>query len=202
MLLNSWLKKLTARFGRAPVRPCRRNACRLTLEPLESRLAPAVHIWTGAPNGLWSLSSNWSGGAPTVAETGIQLVFPASTSVDNIAGLIVDRISCTAGSSVVLSTPLALNGSAAGDHVVTGSNVAVVFSGAAITLAGTQVQFNTGLNGSVTIQNSLTGPTGFRMVGAGLLQLQGTANYQGVTQINSGTTNSRILPRIQRNGIT
>src|SRR5687768_7653469 len=97
MLLNSWLKNLTARFGRAPARPIRRsNAYRLTLDPLESRLAPAVHTRDGgAASDKWSEAANWdAAGIPTSGEADgtIVLFGTGSPSFQNIPGLVVDEI--------------------------------------------------------------------------------------------------------------
>src|SRR5262249_35849413 len=48
---------------------------------LEDRLAPAIHIWSGADvanNPAWSNPGNWSvGGAPSANETDVQILFPA-----------------------------------------------------------------------------------------------------------------------------
>src|SRR5436190_10339753 len=75
-----WLGRST------PVRkrnPHRKTAKRLQVEQLESRLAPATFIWSGAGgNSNWSSGANWQGGlAPSgSAATLDNLVFPAGAS--------------------------------------------------------------------------------------------------------------------------
>ena len=48
------------------------------IEILESRIAPAVHTWTGlSGDNLWSNANNWSGGSPAADASGdVDLVFP------------------------------------------------------------------------------------------------------------------------------
>src|SRR5262245_1579812 len=75
----------------------KRPRYRLAVEELETRLAPAQFIWTGAAgNTAWSNAGNWLGGiAPSAASTLADLVFDsrgsgALTSNNNIAGMVVN----------------------------------------------------------------------------------------------------------------
>ena len=71
-------------------------------EPLETRIAPAVHTWTGAgANNLWSNDDNWTGGSPASDGSGnIDLVFPTNAArlvvQNDIAALAVDSITFNA----------------------------------------------------------------------------------------------------------
>jgi len=72
------------------------------LEILESRIAPAVHTWTGAgTDNLWSNAANWTGGSPAADGSGdVDLVFPTNTAQlvvqNDIASLVVDSITFSA----------------------------------------------------------------------------------------------------------
>src|SRR5262245_6597926 len=80
MSLSSHLRQRTSscrsRKGR------RSSTYRPRLELLESRLAPAVHTWTGGggANNHWSDADNWSGGVPTAGESNVSLIFSAGLS--------------------------------------------------------------------------------------------------------------------------
>src|SRR4051812_32065776 len=63
------------------------RACRLGLETLEMRLAPAVSIWDGSASNLWSNDDNWS--TPPVADN--DLVFPAGALKINVNDLPAGR---------------------------------------------------------------------------------------------------------------
>src|SRR6185369_8016774 len=86
------------------------------IEPLESRIAPATHIWIGpASGGLWNNAANWNGGVPATGEGGGTIVqFDGNiSSTDNIAGLIVNEIHFTAGGNTILGAggvTLGING--------------------------------------------------------------------------------------------
>src|SRR5438128_2728753 len=64
-MASSWLRSLTrwiptSRGGR-PSRRAGRHRARPCLEPLEARLAPATHTWTGkGPDNLRSDPANWN----------------------------------------------------------------------------------------------------------------------------------------------
>jgi autotransporter-associated beta strand protein len=68
------------------------------LEILESRIAPAVHTWTGAgTDALWSNTANWTGGSPAADGSGdVDLVFPTNATQlvvqNDIVSLVVDSI--------------------------------------------------------------------------------------------------------------
>src|SRR4051812_4899042 len=81
----------------------REHRTTLRVEHLESRLAPAVHTWTGA-SGFdlsWSNPANWNGGVPTSGEQGGTVIaFPpvaaaVKPTVDDIPLLAVDQLMVT-----------------------------------------------------------------------------------------------------------
>src|SRR5262249_54383441 len=57
-----------------------RTGFRPHLEPLEDRLAPATHVWSGAFSSLWSDDRNWSSGGSPYGDGGdaVVLLFPSS----------------------------------------------------------------------------------------------------------------------------
>jgi autotransporter-associated beta strand protein len=77
--------------------------CRPRFEVLESRLAPATHIWTGASDhSSWSDPGNWSGGAPSAGESNVALIFPqirpsggGDFTINDITGLTIVSIQFT-----------------------------------------------------------------------------------------------------------
>jgi autotransporter-associated beta strand protein len=92
--------------------PGNKALLRLQVELLETRLSPAVHVWTGAgPDNLWSDYHNWSGGVPGSSGTAgmpeqhIQLVFPngahQETNTDDIPGLAVDTMEFQGGGYII-----------------------------------------------------------------------------------------------------
>src|SRR5438128_12048667 len=69
---SRWLRSLV----HAQTKPIRNRTSALRLEELETRLAPATDIWSGAGGSInWSTAANWSAGVP---KTGDDLVFKAS----------------------------------------------------------------------------------------------------------------------------
>src|SRR5262245_12896576 len=49
-------------------------------EPLEDRLAPALHIWSGAVSSLWSDARNWSQGGSPYGDPDALLGFPPNAT--------------------------------------------------------------------------------------------------------------------------
>ena len=59
-------------------------------ERLEERAVPAVYTWTGAQDGNWSNSANWSGSTvPSAVDTSATLVF-GPTSGNNVTSMVDD----------------------------------------------------------------------------------------------------------------
>jgi hypothetical protein len=110
------------RSPRSTFRPAR-QFCRLRLENLESRLAPAVDIWTGGNNAIdlnWSDSKNWSlnavpGASDTAEFTSGNLVKDANSVVDtnfSIGALLIDG---SWGSTLSVNAALTLSGTSEWD---------------------------------------------------------------------------------------
>lgn len=75
----------------------RRARLGLRFDQLEARALMATHTWTGAAGSLWSDPANWDGGAPTVGDPALILVFPDGAanraSTNDLAGLTVSQMS-------------------------------------------------------------------------------------------------------------
>src|SRR6516164_8683333 len=95
MALKNALRRMFSQLSKAQRRG-NRSAARLprsrplTLEPLETRLTPATHVWSGAASTLWSNPANWSVGGSPDGDASADLVYPASgatrfTSKDDLA---------------------------------------------------------------------------------------------------------------------
>jgi len=125
------------------------------VEILESRIAPAVHEWTGlGADNLWSNDANWTNGSPATDGSGdIDLVFhtnlndPAQLVMQNdIAGLVVDSITFDANAGM----------NAAGGLSATG----YTFNGNAITIStGAAGQDPFGINVAAGVANTTSGIT-------------------------------------------
>ena len=133
----SWSRWLRSLFH-PKVKTYRKVRRSLSLEHLETRLAPATYIWSGASsvNALWSNPQNWQGGvAPTgSAATLDDLLFPAGPTVTNTINdlAVVNGVSATfnsitfAGSNYTLSgNPITLgnNSPTASGAINVGANL-------------------------------------------------------------------------------
>jgi autotransporter-associated beta strand protein len=183
--------------------------CRPRLEILEERATPATHIWTGAspvsPN--WSDAANWSGGAPSAAETDVALAFPdqdpgtvefplqRDTNFNDIVGLNVSSIRFTGVGYVLSGNPLTMSGN---------TLISSVSGGAPNTIALTLDQqalfigprgffdhvYDVSTSGGLNITGRITGAPLLNSVhktGGGTLDLSNTSNdYGGFTNIDAG----------------
>src|SRR2546430_987569 len=115
-MLRTWLRRLANPKSRAsgrrrPTLPGKLPR-RLQLEFLEERLAPALHIWTGAIDNLWSKPGNWGflQGAPTPGDLTQELRFPAgaqhSSNLNDIQNLTVQTIVLSGTGYVLDGAPL------------------------------------------------------------------------------------------------
>ena len=83
MFFSPWRRWLKDRSRLAEGTSRKRRPARLRsqlrVEPLEDRLVPAVHTWTGASTSgtHWSDAANWAGGAPAAGESNVVLNFGA-----------------------------------------------------------------------------------------------------------------------------
>ena len=115
-----WLKSWTqSRRGRTYVKNRR---SRLSIEELETRLAPAAFVWTGNDHAVttnWSDGNNWQGlVAPNNSVGAAQLVFNNTasffTSNNNISGLTVDQMTVASGTYTISMS--------AGDQITLGNS--------------------------------------------------------------------------------
>ena len=187
---------------RKPETKLRRGRTHLHLEVLEDRLAPATHTWTNTlGTGNWSDPGNWTGGKPTTGESGGTIVVFGTvagqlTSTQNIAGLVVDQIQFTThpGNTINLTTQnLGLNGANMLNNITdsTGGTDTIIGSGAGqgLVLSGAAAGISANSGSTVTIQSIITGSVGLVNLGAGTLNLFGSANntYTGTTTVEAGT---------------
>jgi autotransporter-associated beta strand protein len=104
-------KSLTSPRHRQSVAKCH-SFCRPQLEPLEQRLAPAVHQWTGSTSSLWSDTRNWINGSPA-GDPAADLVFPTVSnraSRNDLSGLAVHALTFSANGFTISGNPLRLSG--------------------------------------------------------------------------------------------
>jgi fibronectin-binding autotransporter adhesin len=146
-----------------------------------------THIWSGATSQFWSTPSNWSsGGAPFAGESAVVLVFPASNSpravIDNIAGLVVDKITVVGGQTTFTGSGATLTFSnAGGDNFVASNSVGksnLIDSSLPIVITA-MTYFDT--DSYLEIRSVVSGSGG--ITSSGGLRLTGTASntYTGTT---------------------
>ena len=177
----------------------RRRECRFyrpLLELLEDRVTPAIHTWIGLAGGHWSNAANWTGGVPMTGETGGTIIeFGSnSTSVDDIAGLVIDQLHFTGGNNLVQGASgivLTIAGSSGPDNLIndTGSNT--IDSSLSLNLTG-QTCTMLVQAGELIVGSAIQGSQGLDLVAgsaAGTLEFAGTAanTYGGDTTVEEGT---------------
>jgi hypothetical protein len=176
-----------------PIRKAtRRFPCEPRLEILESRLAPATHIWNGPlSGGFWSNAANWNGGLPTTGEAGGTIVqFNGGVqSTDDIAGLVVNQIHFTAGNNTIKgTTSLGINGSGLSTNLQNDASYNYLDASLPLTTSGSFLGA-TITGGPLYIDGNISGTKGIEQYQAstGKLVLGGTVSYSGFTAVNGGT---------------
>src|SRR3954468_21712941 len=107
------------------------------LDALEVRLAPATHTWTGGSlvSGFWSDPTNWdAAGVPTTGEKGgtlVQIPVNDTSMIQNITGLVIDRIQFTnsGSSTLTLKSALGINGGGTSGDIVNSSGANTITGG-------------------------------------------------------------------------
>jgi autotransporter-associated beta strand protein len=168
-------------------------------------VAAGLHIWTGATNNLWSVSSNWVGGAPT--EVGAAVVFGqpgagnratqndlASAQLASIT--FSDPAYTLSGNAITLGTG-GLSDSAAGTNAVnfpvtlTAPETWTIAAAAHLDIAGTVNNgghlWTINAGGTISDTNVISGSGGLDKTGAGTLTLSGNNLYSGITTVDAGT---------------
>jgi autotransporter-associated beta strand protein len=164
----------------------------LRLEPLEDRLAPAVHTWTGAVDGSWANDANWLGGSPA-GDMSADLVFSSNAmnfinTNDITTPFGVQSITFSGDTSYTIGgNPLSLNsGGVLLDSTVTSAADTLNLD---ITLGVAQTWSVTGPNATLVMNGMLSGGTGAGLTKAanGTLSLAGgNALLQGGVTLNAG----------------
>ena len=191
-------RKSGPKSNRRP-RIARQSTYRVWFEPLEERIAPASHLWSGAGgNQLWNNAANWSsGGAPTATESAVSLTFPSvtnKTAQDNIAGLTVNLVTFTASGYTITggqNVVLTLAG-AAGDNIFSnvGSGTNTFDSTLTLALTGAN-RMDVAAGGTLAVnsivENGASAGSLIKQTNSGTLVLNGANTYSGGTTLNAGT---------------
>lgn len=168
-----------------PKRRARRlSQHRLGLETLESRLAPATSIWSGALDALWSNNGNWD----VPPANGSDLVFPAgAANLSNTNDLqgegsqMIGSITISGGGYTIGGTGITLTGlldasQASGTATI---NLPIHFDGPGV------VEVDQA-GASLVLSGVLSGSSGLSKAGAGELVLQAGNTYSGSTTVAGG----------------
>jgi autotransporter-associated beta strand protein len=178
---SRWLRSLV----HSKTKPIQRHRTSLRLEALESRLAPASFVWTGAAGGgLWSTAGNWQGGvAPAASDPGPDdLTFQSGSAItilnNNIVGLKINSITFSSqysisGQPITLGATSGATNSLTGQIIVNGLGITDTLGFSQMTLAGAgsgsaQQTFKVSPQNTLDVTSQLLG-TG----GAGLTQTLG-----------------------------
>jgi autotransporter-associated beta strand protein len=194
---SRWLRSLV----RPPVKAYRRprRSRTLLLERLETRLAPATFVWTGAKDLKWSTPGNWAG---NVAPSGNldDLVFPALagqkgniTTVDDLVGNgngdpTFNSITIAASYTLIGNSEITLaNPSGSGSVIVSAGAAGVVIKIPLNLAATSNGQFFTVNNGAdLTVTGAVSGPSGSELAkdGAGILILtHDNSGFEGTVAV-------------------
>ena len=165
-----------------------------TIEILETRIALAVHTWTGAgADNFWSNGANWTGGSPDTDASGdVDLVFPTGAEQlemeNDILALLVDSITFNAagGTSAdgytIHGNTIFINAAAAGQNPF-GIDV---LAGVADLTDGITQTFNVGISLFINDATFRTAETGSRLTFNGPINLG--LNTLTIDNVGNGTT--------------
>ena len=169
------------RFFPSKVHPVNviQRAAKAVVEVLEGRVLLAAHTWTGlGPDSNWSDASNWTGGAPSAAESNVTLDFPSgvsnSSAINDISGLTIQAITVE-GSYSIWGTPFTLDGSVSTSGSANGGLDNDITLGANST-------FN--CIGQLNLGGVISG--GYNISVSGTVYLSGSNTYTGTTTVTSG----------------
>ena len=156
---------------------------RLWMETLESRLAPASSVWSGASSSLWSDAGNWSSAPATANDLSFPTVATHTTNTNDLTTpSSFGNLALSGGGYDISGNAISLTGSidssqASGPNTVSlpitltsSSTVTVDQSGASLVLGGV-----------------VGGTVGLTKTGAGTLDLTAPNTYTGNTIVASGT---------------
>ncbi|HXG08193.1 MAG TPA: Ig-like domain repeat protein [Gemmataceae bacterium] len=163
------------------------------MEELETRLAPATHVWTGlGGNNNWTTAANWQNNfRPNPADGPDDLVFPAgasrlSSTNDFAPNTVFNSISFDGSGYTLSGNPITLGGPVAGTGFIIAnqgaSNNVIAFGIQMGGAAGNRQFFTVGtLGANLTISGALSGTTGVELSKDGPGTLILTANNSAFT---------------------
>jgi autotransporter-associated beta strand protein len=191
-MLLTWCRQLVNRKSQAVARSQRAGARRKhgyrpRLERLETRLAPALHVWSGANSELWSDNGNWGPTGSPYSDSSPTLEFPANairfhSTADGPLNSIFG-ITFNANGFLLDGGPIQLGGV----HTTntSGSNT---FDIPVFLLSSINVDI--ALGGSLIwtspIAYNILPEQGIQKLGEGTLILSGSIQYRGAITINGG----------------
>jgi autotransporter-associated beta strand protein len=158
------------------------------VRPLEPRVQPAVHTWTGASSALWSDAGNWTGGTPASGNQAA-LVFPAGaanlTNTNDLTGLSLSSVTFSGSGYDITGNGVQLQSAASiTTSNLTGSNEIDL----AFALLSTATLNSATAATTLTLGGALSGTADVTVSGNGAVVFSGSqANtYAGNTNVNSG----------------
>jgi autotransporter-associated beta strand protein len=196
-MLSTWLRKLanpkSLTSGRRPGTAApRKLSRRLRLEPLEDRLTPATHTWTGV-GVYWSDPTSWTQDplAPALTcDHSPDLVFPASAwsnnaCVNDLTGCTVRSITFTGGYYDLTGNPISLTGGI----TVNAGQIGTVHLGLVLPIVPGYFPpyLQAASGGDLDILGSISGPGSLMTLGQGQVGLAGPGTYAGSTYIGAET---------------
>ncbi len=158
---------------------------RLTLEALETRLAPAIRVWSGGgPDANWSTAANWGGtGVPA---GGDDLQFPATaftTSNNDIVDLTLNSLSFTTGNGYTLTGV----GFSLVSSITAGNPAGTNRININLSLVSSAFTIDVTASGILNIGGVLDGFPNVLKIGGGELVLGGNNLFIGGLTLSSGT---------------
>lgn len=208
-----WLKSLVETHGNT-VENKRRY--RLSLEQLETRLAPASFVWSGgggAINRKISAGVNWVGGvAPTGSSLALDdLVFPSNAPLaarvvqNDLIGAVFNSLTigssnyALSGNKITLGTALSSGGFVTANAGAINNSIAFD-----IQMGGSSQQFFTvQTNANLTFSGKLSGSAGLTKTGAGTLILtNNNSTFTGQVKIENDAGIVRITNAAALGGTT
>jgi hypothetical protein len=164
----------------------RRGAAAPCVKALESRVQPAVHIWTGASSALWSNPDNWLGGSPT-GDPHAQLVFPTDaahlTNANDLMGLSIYSLNMRGHGYLISGSGIHLGAGGIAANNATGTNeIDLAFQ----LLADAPVSVTNG-GTTLTLGGAISGQYQLNVAGGAVIFSGSQSNTYGGTDLTSGT---------------
>jgi fibronectin-binding autotransporter adhesin len=136
---------------------------------------------------LWTNPTNWTGGAPSSAESDVRLVFPAGvanlTNINDLNGLNVKSIELSGNGYTITGNSIVLGAKGITDSSVAGLDTIgldLVLPAGKHTLAASQ------LGATLRIDGTLSGAGGLTKTGKGVVSLSGANTFGGAVTVAAG----------------